>query len=279
MKNITAYLIFSFFLLALFSCDPSETRQELSGATTMDKIDKLVSVTAEIRDGKRSNYILLKSDGLDALSSFDYGMGTYIGTNGRVKVVTRGDNTITFTALNPDGTKMEKTFTVNVEELYDVEAEWELFCGSGSKVWTWDEQASSVWGNGGYLGNTSPGWWTVPISDMEGQTPGEGAGATMTFSVKGSMLTKSKSNGATEQGSFAFDMSKTTPGDGGAAWGIGKLTTKGVTVLSGKQPNNGNAPVYSYDILKLTADEMALAFPEPGAGAWGTAWYWMFRSK
>ncbi|MDR2497527.1 MAG: hypothetical protein LBD21_10420 [Tannerellaceae bacterium] len=278
MKKIKGLFAIIAVVLLCSSCDPLETRQELKGATTMDKINSLVSVSAEVRNGKRSNYLLLKSDGLDALSSFDYGLGTYVGTNGRVQVVSRGDNTVVFTALNADGTKLSKEFTVNVEELYDVAPEWEMFCGNGSKVWTWDEQASAVWGNGGYLGNTAPGWWTVAAGDMDGQTPGEGAGATMTFSVKGSALVKNKTNGSAEEGSFAFDMSKQTLADGNI-WAIGKLSTKGVSVLSGKQPNHGGGPVNEYDILKLTNTEMVLAWPEPGAGAWGTAWFWLFRAK
>ncbi|GHV48166.1 hypothetical protein FACS1894181_03230 [Bacteroidia bacterium] len=265
-------------VMVFVSCDPVETRQELKGATTMDKINSLVTVSAEMRDGKRSNYLLLKSDGLDALSSFDYGLGTYVGTNGRVQVVSRGENVVIFTALNADGTKLQKEFTVNVEELYDVAPEWEIICGSGSKTWGWDDQAPAVWGNGGYLGNVTPGWWTVSIGDMEEQTPGEGASATMTFAVKGSALTKNKTGGSKEEGTFSFDMSKTTAGDDGL-WAIGKLNTRGVSVLSGKQPNGENAPVNQYDILKLNASEMVLAFPEPGAGAWGTAWYWLFRAK
>lgn len=261
------------------SCDPIENRQEMKGATTIDKINSIVSVTAEIRDGKRSNYLLLNAEGLDALCAFDYGVGTYVGTKARVQVVVPGDNVVKFTALNADGTKLSKDFTVNVEECFDVAAEWSIFCGSGEKVWGWDTQASSVWGNGGYLSNVAPGWWAVPIGDMEGQTPGEGAAATMTFSVKGSSLTKNKSDGSKQQGIFSFDMSKKTAGADGGPWGIGKLTTSAVTVLSGKQSNGGGAPIYSYDILKLNEQELVLAWPEPGAGAWGTAWYWMFRAK
>ncbi|MDR0536904.1 MAG: hypothetical protein LBH04_02475 [Tannerellaceae bacterium] len=282
MKKVTELFMIMVVAIGFIACEPAEVRQELTGATTMDKIDRYVSVTAEMRNGKRSNYILLKSDGIDALSSFDYGAGTYVGTNGKIKVVAKGDMEIKFIALNADGTKLEKLFTVNVEELYDVEPEWELFWGEdGSKTWTWDAQAKAVWGNGGYLANTAPEWWTVSLTDMDGQTPGEGDGASMTFSIKkgSGALTKTKANGATEQGTFSFDMSKTTTGDDGSIWAIGKLSTKGVTVLSGKQPNNAGAPIYQYDILKLTADELVLAFPEPGAAAWGTAWYWMFRAK
>jgi hypothetical protein len=275
MKNLFLYAIAAALLMA---CDPIENRQELSGGITADQLK--ISAIPEIRDGVNSNYVILNSDGNPCLSSWDYGSGTLLGTGGRVQLLLEGDNDIVYTGLNPDGTKITKTLTVHVDRAYDVAPEWGIFCGSGEKVWKWDDQASAVWGNGGYLANTAPGWWTVAVDGMEEQTPGEGAAASMTFSLKGAALIKNKSNGSTEQGTFSFDMSQTTMNAGGdALWAIGKLTTSRVTVLSGKQPNGDNAPVYSYDILKLNENELVLGFPEPGAGAWGTAWYWLFRAQ
>ena len=52
-----------------------------------------------------------------------------------------------------------------------------------------------------------------------------------------------------------------------------------VMIVCGKSPNEGNGPVYSYDILKLDDQKMVLSYPEPGAGSWGTAWFWMFRAE
>ncbi|MDR1645850.1 MAG: hypothetical protein LBS05_08535 [Tannerellaceae bacterium] len=276
MKNICICAIAA--LLIGSACAPIEDREEMKGGITADQLN--ISAIPEIRDGVNSNYVILNSDGNPCLSSWDYGSGTLLGTGGRVQLLLTGDNDIIYIGLNPDGTKITKTLTVHVDRTYDVAPEWALLCGSGEKVWKWDDQAPAVWGNGGYLGNVAPGWWTVSIGDMEEQTPGEGAGASMTFALKGASLTKNKSDGSTESGSFSFDMSKTTLNAGGdALWGIGKLTTTRVTVLSGKQPNADNAPVNSYDILKLTNEELALGFPEPGAGAGGTAWYWLFRAE
>ena len=42
---------------------------------------------------------------------------------------------------------------------------------------------------------------------------------------------------------------------------------------------SGNARQYEYHILKITEDELRLCAPEPGAGAWGTAWFWNFKKK
>jgi hypothetical protein len=274
MKNTGLYVIAATFCLA---CTPIEERDTLTGSITADQLN--ISATPEVRDGVNSNYVILNSDGNPCLSSWDYGSGTLIGTGGRVKLLLTGDNDIIYTGLNPDGTKITQTLTVHIDRTYDVEPEWAIFCGSGEKVWKWDDRAPAAWGNGGYLSNVAPGWWTVAAGGMEEQTPGEGAGASMTFALKGASLIKNKSDGTTETGAFAFDMTRTTLNAGGdALWGIGKLNTTRVSVLSGKQPNGGNAPVYSYDILKLTDSEMVLGWPEPGAGAWGTAWYWLFRA-
>jgi hypothetical protein len=276
MKNIGIYAIAVCFMLP--ACSPLEDRNELTGSITADQLN--ISAIPEIRDGVNSNYVILNSDGNPCLSSWDYGSGTLVGTRGRVQLLLTGDNDIIYTGLNPDGSKITKTLVVHVDRTYDVAPEWAIFCGSGAKTWKWDDQAPSVWGNGGYLSNVEPGWWTVQAGDMEEQTPGEGASASMTFSLKGASLTKNKSDGSSESGTFSFDMSSTTMNAGGdALWAIGKLNTSRVTVLSGKQPNADNAPVYNYDILKLTDTEMALGWPEPGAGAWGTAWYWIFRAE
>jgi hypothetical protein len=47
----------------------------------------------------------------------------------------------------------------------------------------------------------------------------------------------------------------------------------------GVLPNNGNARQYVYQILKADNSELRLCAPEPGAGDWGTAWFWNFKRK
>jgi len=154
--------------------------------------------------------------------------------------------------------------------------------GGSERTWTWDAQADAVWGNGSYLGNTAPGWWTVPIGDanLENQVPGEGKGATMTFSMTGAM-TKNRTDGTTQSGTFSIDMTKPTYTDEEKTnmWAMGKLKTKDITILIGVNVNDGKKPVYSYDILSLNDEEMVLAFPEDASGGAGsTAWFYMFRA-
>ncbi|HPS24485.1 MAG TPA: hypothetical protein PLB28_02775 [Bacteroidales bacterium] len=275
-KSILLSILAVSVLLA--SCEPIEHRDVLQGGITESQLN--ISAIPEIRDGVNSNYIQLNSDGNACLSSWNYGFGTLIATKGTVKVMAKGPNTIVYTGLNADGTMITKSITVQVDALYDVEPEWALFCGdSGLKDWVWDNTVAGPWGNGGYKGNNAPGWWVVSINDINGQAPGEGAGASMTFSLIGAKIIKNYNDGTTAEGSFTFDMSKITYDDGGAVWAKGKLNTKNVTVLCGKSPNEGNAPVYSYDILKLTENNLVLSYPEPGAGSWGTAWFWVFMKK
>lgn len=275
-KSILLSILAVSVLLA--SCEPIEHRDVLQGGITESQLN--ISAIPEIRDGVNSNYIQLNSDGNACLSSWNYGFGTLVATKGTVKVMAKGPNTIVYTGLNADGTMITKSITVQVDALYDVEPEWALFCGdSGLKDWVWDNTVAGPWGNGGYKGNSAPGWWVVSINDINGQAPGEGAGASMTFSLIGAKIIKNYNDGTTAEGSFTFDMSKITYDDGGAVWAKGKLNTKNVTVLCGKSPNESNAPVYSYDILKLTENNLVLSYPEPGAGSWGTAWFWVFMKK
>ncbi|MCL1932413.1 MAG: hypothetical protein FWF53_01165 [Candidatus Azobacteroides sp.] len=288
MKKITGLWVISVAVMAFVACEPVENREEMKGATTMDKINQYVKVEQEIRDGKKSNFFSLSSDHLDALSSFSYGIGTYAGTNtnGYIQCfVVSGDQEIVFTALNADGTKLTKTFPVTIDECFDVAPEWELLCGEGSKVWTWDTSAPAYYGNGGYLVHTVPTWWMVSsFADQGGlHYDGEGEGATMTFSATGAKFTKNKTDGSTESGTFSFDMSKTKiNSDGNALWSIGQLTTSQIVVLNGWNGNdnddNGKA-VYVYDILLLTDTEMVLGNPITGAEAWDTCIYWVFRAE
>ena len=203
-----------------------------------------------------------------------------------------GDFTSNLTGLSPYTIYYVRAYATNsVGTVYgeqkmfrtsnnDVESEWALFCGAtGEKTWVWDDTLPGAWGNGGYKGCAAPCWWVVPVSDINDQAPGEGAGASMTFTIAGARLIKNFNDGTTVQGSFTFDMSKITLDDGGNVWAIGKLNTENVTVLCGKSPNESNAPIYNYDILQLTDDNMVLSYPEPGAGSWGTAWFWMFKRQ
>jgi len=270
--------------LSFVSCNPIENRDVMKGSVTEADVRAKVTVESAMRDGKKSNYIHVNSDGLaPCVTSFTYGLGTYVGTDATVQgFVVPGTFNVYVNVLNADGTTLPPiAFPVTVEECFDVAPQWAMICGSGEKVWTWDASQGNVWGNGGYLADTQPSWWGQTPADVNGQSnaTNEGAGATMTFSADGATLVKTKSDGNKEAGTFSFDMTKTKNSaatDG--LWSIGKFYTKSVTVLCGKAQNRGEGPVNEYDILKLDDQSMVLAWSDDGddAGSWGECWFWMF---
>ncbi|TDS13180.1 hypothetical protein [Sphingobacterium paludis] len=271
------FALCSLYALLLLGCEAIEDRMELGTAITADQLQ--LTATPLVVGGKKSNKVILDNKS-PVLSSWDYGIGLTQRKTDTVLLVSTGENEIIFTGLNPDGSKITKTLQVTVDELtYPVPLEWGLLTNGSEKNWVWDETKPAVWGNGGYMGNSAPAWWALKVAEIDGQAPGEGAGAKMVFGLRGATLTKLKSTGQTEVGSFSFDMTKKVTLDDGTVWAKGKLTTKGVTVLCGKSPNEGNAPVYEYDILLINDTEMILAYAEPGAAAWGTAWFWVFRAE
>lgn len=270
-------ICFMLFTVVLTACDPIENREPMGGAITAEQLD--IKATPVVVDGKNSNRVILENHS-PVLSLWDYGLGTTNKAYDEVLMVLTGENKIKFTGLNPDGSKITKELTVNIDVLTEtVPAEWALFCGSGSKAWTWDDSKERIWGNGGYLGDVSPSWWGRSVSDIGDETATEGVGAEMVFSVAGATLTKNLSDGTSVNGTFTFDMTKQTLDDGKKVWGKGKLSTKNVTILHGISQNEGKAPVYEYDILNLTDTQMTLSYAAAGATSWGEAWFWLFKAE
>jgi len=276
-------IIFSLCILvaAFMACEPIVNRDEIGGAITTNELD--VKATPIVVNGKNGNMVVLENHS-PVLSSWNCGGSTSLKAYDTVMVVKTGVVDVTFTGLNPDGTKIEKKFNIQIDELTTLPTEYKYLFGDptkgvNSKKYVWDETAGAVWGNGGYLGNTSPGWWTNDKASMDGNDADYGSEGYMVFSLAG--LTMKKSNAAgtkTETGTAGLDLSAITKDGNGAVWASAKLNTKNVSVLKGVAPNGGNAPIYSYDILKLNDSKLVLAWPEPGSGAWGTAWFWMFRT-
>lgn len=279
-------IIFSLFILAVafMACDPIIKSDEIGSPITADQLD--VKATPIVVNGKNGNMVILENHS-PVLSSWNCGGAISSKAYDTVMVVSTGAVNVTFTGLNPDGSKIEKKFNIQIDALTTLPTEYKLLFGDPatgitSKKYVWDETAGAVWGNGGYLGNTSPGWWTNDKASMDGNDADYGSKGYMVFSLSGLTLKKSNAAGTkTETGTAALDLATVIKDGNGAVWASAKLNTKNVTVLKGVAPNGGNAPIYSYDILKLTDTKLVLAWPEggDGAGAWSTAWFWMFRTE
>lgn len=268
-------------ILALAACDPIEERDSIGGAITADEL--IVSATPIIVDGKNGNMVILENKS-PVSSNWLCGSTTSTSAYDTVMVVATGTIGVRFTGLNPDGTTIIKEFTISIDTLSTLPDEFKLLFGDPtqgitSKKYVWDETAGGVWGNGGYLGSRKPEWWVNDKASMDSNDPDYGSDAFMVFDLNGMKLTKTSENGSrSETGTVNLDITAKKTGADNNPWSIAKITTSGVTVLCGRAPNHGNAPVYEYDVIELTDDQLILAWPEPGAAAWGTAWFWVFRA-
>ena len=263
MKNRLGLLVVIVAAMAFVSCEPVEKRQEMKGTITEADVKQQVSVTTEMTpDGKRSNYLIFKAGSLKASLMYEYELGVLNGNEGRVNsCIVPGDYSVYVTALSPGGTKVGPVeFQVNVEVCLDVAPEWELLCGTGSKTWTWDEDADPDCYGMGSAWDDTPGWWVpawgADIDELEWH------GATMTFSAKGATLSKTNTDGDTEKGSFSFKMYNEDNPNEKYERSLGDFTTKNITVLLGKSwsecGDDWDDPVFDYDILKLNESEMTL---------------------
>ncbi|MEJ5055304.1 hypothetical protein [Sphingobacterium sp. MYb382] len=260
----------------LFSCDPIEKRLDIGSEITANELN--ITAVPLMVNGKRSNKIIVNNDS-PVLSSWDFGTGTTQKKTDTVLMVVAGENEIIFTGLNPLGTKVSKTLTFIVDELtFPVPPEWAFLTDGKEKTWKWDETKPAVWGNGGYLINVTPAWWAVKEAEMNAQEAGEGVGSKMVLALRGAKLEKIRSTGEKLIGSFSFDMSQVVKSDDGKIWSYGKFKTKGTTVLVGKSPEEGNSPIYEFDIMTINDKELVLAYAPAGAAIWATTYYWVFRA-
>lgn len=276
MNNLIKYIFLVFVLSFAISCEPIEKRLELGSAITADQLD--ITAVPLMVNGKRSNKVILDNKS-PVLSLWNYGSGRSTRKSDTVLMVATGERTIRFVGLNPDGTKIQKNLTVRVDELtFPVPPEWAMLTGGSKRTWKWDETKPAVWGNGGYIGNFGPAWWTLKEGEMDEQEPGNGIGAKMELNLDDAIFTKIRSDGSKEVGVFSFDMNQKTKDGDGKIWGHGKFRTSGAAILVGKSPDEGGKAVYEFDIIVLNDKELVLAYAPPGTEAWGTAYFWVFRA-
>jgi len=265
MKNIIRiFIIFIAVTLSFNSCEPVEKRNtnDKPNLTEADLL-KYVTVTPEIREGKRSNWIVMNADGLKGTPEFVTSVGTFTGHHFRVQVFTLGDQTVTCTILNSDGKKVSKDFGYNVEAYFDMGEEWEWLCGYGKDgyvVWRWDEtQGNKCWGmgSGGNSGNNSDWWQPGPDGNA---SPGEWLGAKMTLTFDGLTLVKHKTDGTEESGKFLFNPAGRN--ESGYSRTIAKFYTVGTTVLSGISvgscQDGWEDPIYEYEVIELSKGKLVL---------------------
>ncbi len=277
MKKKLIYSLLVLFGIAFVSCEPIEDRDSIGNSITAEQLN--ISATPLMLNGKRSNKIVLENHS-PVLSFWDFGTGNTRKQSDSILMVIPGEHEIMFTGYNPDGSAITKALNVTVDELtFAVPPQYGLLCGSGTKTWTW-RTTSSTFGNGGYLSDKGPAWWVLKVGDLGSVAPaGEGLGASFTLTLSGSKMIKNRADGTSATGKFELDLTKKLNQAGSTnLWSMGKLKTT-VTVPCGILTNQGKKEVLEYDIVQLEENKLVLACPEPGAGAWGSCWFWVFVNR
>jgi predicted small secreted protein len=267
-------IIFSLLLLAAGLCACNPVVDDIQAGGVVDESALQLDVHATTDGG---NQIAMVNNTPKVGSYWKFSTGYSSAQNDTVSLPFLGKQTITFTGICDGGT-VTTTRTVNITKIdHPVAVQWALFAGTGTegKTWTWDGTASAVYGTGGYLAKFVPNWTSV-TQDKTDQPDGY-----MVFDLNGGAnFTRYNGDGTiAEKGTFSFDMSSTkTDPDDNSQWSIGVLKLTGASVLNGYIYGTTN-PLYQYDILTLTDDQMVLCAAPDGTAAWDNGTFWLFHKK
>lgn len=251
------------------------------GATGFDSeldFSKIEVIPEKDAEGRAGNRITFRNPN-NVLTEWHFGKETSDKNIAELYVLSLGDYALSATFTLADGTKVEHQFPPVHVETFTFKPEFlvNLTGDSGEKTWTW-KNATASFGLGGYGGEGGWGSHGPDYAAMDLTTLGYIGGALgigdecseqarMTFSVTGELTVGHRT------GTYAFDLDAAIPG-----WRIGTLTTKGVTVLYGRQfavdPSNPiGAEIYEYDIVEATPGGLILC----GNMGGGMGTFFVFR--
>ena len=265
--------------MCLTACDPSQDDEQAQPAVSASELTQELQIEAK---STGNNNLTVYTTPTRFIWVYDATNDQLLGSGTKVKVqvippVTKASYYVVTRNMGGQTTKSEAK-SVDVSEYTDLPEIYDKIFkinGQGdytTTYWTWNDKASDgVWGNGCYLGNTVPGWWVVQASDITSQAEGKGLANDGLNGWMGLSLTGvTTSRGETGMVSVTEDVVK-------SGWDIGTVTFSGTIPLMGVQVNFNNARQYVYQVLKADGEELRLCAPEPGAGEWGTAWFWNFK--
>lgn len=294
-------MIFSLLVasLSFVACDPIEDREKMTGSITADQIQ--ATVTVEQVNGKNVNKVKFSCSS-PISCQWSNGVNVLSASSGELLLFLQGEQMITLTGLNSDGTIVTKEFPVTVDEMYyEVPAEYAMLCGSGSKKWTWDTEVNGgAWGNMGYkadsgenfANNGSGTWWSCAPADLADQlshstigspTGEENADAYMTWTLSGTKIeTFTPSGTLIRSGKFSLNnYSKKEEG-----WSIGTLTTTAEAILWPWVINWASSPAVhpvaaptEFEVIQLNEEKMVLVVPPADGSSWSEATFWRFKAK
>ncbi len=279
-KILYAVPLMAVALSILTACDPSHDNESAIPAISSDQLTQEFQITAK---NEGNNNLTVFTKPMRFIKVYDATNNSLMGYGTAVKIQIAPPQTeasfyVVTAAMDGNTSVKSQTKSVTISEYTDLPAIYDKIFGDGkggytTHTWVWDTEASDgVWGNGAYLENTGPGWWVVSAADISEQAagkglPNDGLDGWMSIALTG----VKKSSGETGQVKVTESIVK-------EGWDIGRMVFSGTTPLLGVQPNAGGNQ-YDYHILKADEKNLRLCAPEPGAGDWGTAWFWNFKRK
>ena len=272
-------ILYSAPLLALLvACDPACQEFDMDATLTAEQLTSALTIVP--RNAGNNNLTFVTSPA-QYIKVYDAETDEMVasGTMPTFQVVPPAREVSFYvTTVGQDGSIVKSSAkSLQVSEFTDLPAIYNDLFGDGAggftaHTWVWNDEVA-CWGNGGYLEHTAPNWWTNDINqtDQEAIKRGllqDGKDGWMKLGLSGVEMSRG------DKGSIKVNENKVKPG-----WDIGQMNFKGTYPLLGIQPNGGNAPQYEYHILQADGTNLTLCAPEPGAGDWGTAWFWVFKKK
>lgn len=272
-------ILYSAPLLALLvACDPACQEFDMDATLTAEQLTSALTIVP--RNAGNNNLTFVTSPA-QYIKVYDAETDEMVasGTMPTFQVVPPAREVSFYvTTVGQDGSIVKSSAkSLQVSEFTDLPAIYNDLFGDGAggftaHTWVWND-AVKCWGNGGYLEHTAPNWWTNDINETDQQAidkglPKDGKDGWMKLGLSGVEMSRG------DKGSIKVNENKVKPG-----WDIGQMNFKGTYPLLGIQPNGGNAPQYEYHILQADGTNLTLCAPEPGAGDWGTAWFWVFKKK
>lgn len=272
------YITMALIAGALASCEPTtEEAPELSPNLTAEDLQSRVTLTQTTANQNKFTYETNPTMTIQVLDQ-DGNILSY-GTKGEITGVPPL-SALTVRAINQDGSIVSFTNEYTITEYIDVPAIYKHLFGPEytQRTWVWDTEATDgVWGNGGYMSNTGPGWWIITSDQLDEQAIAKGYAddtiekGWMTFTLAGKKVDMSRG----ESGTISWDLTAIAK----EGWDIGTLYFSGTVPLLGVQPNAGDTKEYNYHILSTDDNHLRLCAPEAGAGEGGTAWFWNFKAQ
>ena len=272
-------ILYSAPLLALLvACDPACQEFDMDATLTAEQLTSALTIVP--RNAGNNNLTFVTSPA-QYIKVYDAETDEMVasGTMPTFQVVPPAREVSFYvTTVGQDGSIVKSSAkSLQVSEFTDLPAIYNDLFGDGAggftaHTWVWND-AVKCWGNGGYLEHTAPNWWTNDINETDQQAiqkglPQDGKDGWMKLGLSGVEMSRG------DKGSIKVNENKVKPG-----WDIGQMNFKGTYPLLGIRPNVGNAPQYEYHILQADGTNLTLCAPEPGAGDWGTAWFWVFKKK